>query len=1157
MRKHLFVTLLLACGMPLAGNFAAYANPVPQQQGQSVVTIKGTVLDENGEPAIGASVVEKGVSSNATATDVDGTFALRVKPGTILRISYVGYKTVEAPAQNGMSVTLQPTSEMLNELVAVGYGTQKRANLTGAVATVDVAKTMESRPVQDVTKALQGAVPGLTITTATGDIDQSSAISIRGVGTLTSGASTSPLIVVDGVPVDNMDFLNPEDIGDISVLKDAASSSIYGARAAFGVILVTTKSGSDKDRVSINYNNNFAWSGATVLPHFASTVDNIEASLQAYYRNPTSSAAKTEVGGMAYKDLLPYAKAWAEQHSGPYTDYRELQEFQSWDNVGDYVVNPDGTWLRYAEWDVADLLFNESAPSQKHTFSVDGTSGKTSYRISMGYDYKQGLQEFNPDKMSRYTANVNVSTELSSWLKAGARINYTQREVTKPRTSRNSYQYLWRWPYFMETYGWLTEESTGEPLTFRNEIMNRTQAYDDETTTRSTRLQGWLNANLFEGFNLQADFTYDLKTSNQHSAYALFRGWNGWGNAYTIYQAPTAGQSSTDAEKSASEGSRWTINVFATYAKTFAENHNLKLMAGGTAEEYRYSYFWFQNNGLTDYSLPVLGLTDGGKEGIQYAWDSSDSHRATAGFFGRVNYDYKGIYLAEANIRYDGSSRFPAADQWAWFPSFSAGYRFSEEAYFEPLKDVISNAKLRASYGHIGNESVGNYKFIQTISLGSQNVNWLGSAGNKLSSAGTPALVSSSLTWERIVTTDIGLDLGFMNNDLTVGIDWFQRETKDMIAPGMPAPSVLGAASPDRNSGNLRTRGWELSLSYNKQFGDVSFYAIASLSDSKSKVTKWEDNEAGTLYSYVPGKSGYLFYEGQNYGDIWGFEVDRYFEESDFSGKDAEGDYLYGAGVANQDYLEYGNFSFGPGDVKFKDLNGDGVINNGDPNMKDENGNLIPVGTVRNHGDLKVIGNALPRYEYSLRVGAAYKGFDLDLYFQGVGKRNIWQINSFVIPFAQTNCGLFDNQTSYNKYVVDANDNIVGYEIDQDNEYPALYGGVFGYNSRMKNTCDQGQNNFTCSDKNLVNMAYLRMKTITLGYTLPTEITRKALIQKARVYFSAENPFMIYNGAGKYNIDPEIEKGEASSAYSSAGVAAFGRTNPVMKTYSVGIQVTF
>ncbi len=436
-------------------------------------------------------------------------------------------------------------------------------------------------------------------------------------------------------------------------------------------------------------------------------------------------------------------------------------------------------------------------------------------------------------------------------------------------------------------------------------------------------------------------------------------------------------------------------------------------------------------------------------------------------------------------------------------------------------------------------------------------MNWINSAGTALNGASMPSLVRSSLTWERVITTDVGIDLGFFNNSLTASFDWYSRETKDMLAPGMPVPSTLGVAAPLENAGNMRTNGWEFAVSYNKSFGDWDVWATATIGDARSKVTKWNNNKDNTLYSYVYGSNTNRFYEGQYFGDIWGFTFDRFFEEGDFSGKVYDengkwtGEWIYSNGVADQSYLAYSPFYFGPGDVKFKDLNGDGKINNGDPDMVDENGNKIPVGTLRNHGDLKVVGNALPRYEYSFRLGAAWKGFDIDLFFQGIGKRDMWQVSNFTIPFAQSTSGLFEHQLSYNKYVVNDQNQIIGYEVDQSNLYPVMYAGTFGYNKRMQNTCNQGINNFTLSDRYLVNMAYLRMKNITVGYTIPADITTKAYVQKARVYFSAENPFFIYNGAGKFGLDPEMEGGV------SEGLAGFGRNNAMMKSYSFGIQVTF
>ena len=1188
---------MLLAGAPLCA-FHAQAEAAPQTQSQSVATITGSVFDENNEPVIGANVTPKGATKGVN-TDAFGNFTIKVKPGATLNVSYVGYKTSTVTAANGMSVYLQPTTEQLEQLVVVGYGTQKKANLTGAVATVDVARVMDSRPVQDVTKALQGTVPGLTITNTDGGIASGSSISIRGVGTMSNGQNASPLIIIDGVASDDLAYLNPEDIQDISVLKDAASASIYGSRAAFGVILITTKNANTKDKVKISYSNNFAWSGATTYPHMALNSECIEASLQAYAR--TGSGLNTEVSGMNYLKLLPYVKAWEQQHGNKgYTDYVELQPFESWDNVGDYAKDPEtGQWYHYAMWDVNKTLFNNAAPSSKHNVAIEGTSGKTQYRMSFGYDAKQGLQTYNPDHMHRYMANMSVSTELFSFLKAGARMNFSQRQYDDTWTNRYAYEYVWRWPSFEEGYGYITDPTTGERYGTRNDITDRLQGNPDQTRTRQMRLQAWMDATILPELTLHADFTYDIR--NMRAAYSnpqyTFINWN-WGKGdvpySNLYVTPAAAEN-TYAQNNSSESTRWTMNVYATYAKTFAQNHNLKVMVGANAEEYKYDQYSARRYNLLDNSKPGLVLTDGltyDKDGNpQYTnmtIGGSMSNSATAGFFGRINYDYKGIYLFEANGRYDGSSRFPADDQWAFFPSFSAGYRFTEEAYWnEQLKNILSNGKLRFSWGQVGNEAIGSNMFISTISSPS-SVNWLNGGGSGLiKGQGMPSVVSSTLTWERIQTTDIGLDLGFLNNSLNLTFDWYSRTTRDMLAPGAQLPQTLGATAPYQNSGRLRTNGWELALNWNHSFGDAQVFATFAIGDAKTKVTKWQ-NENLTLYSYRIGSGSNTnrLYEGQTYGDIWGMEFDRFFEVNDFTGKDEDGEWVLKQGVPSQEKLEYGNFKYGPGDVKYVDQNGDGVINCGteDPGVGKraayiaahpeaakflKNPNLAPddpkqgwwpVASMHNHGDLKVVGNAMPRYEYSFRLGGAWKGFDIDLFFQGVGKRKFYMINNFVLMQAQGNGNpLYKHQIEqgFNKYIYDPETfEITGYEIDQNNLYPVIYPGNFGYNTRYRQTLDQGINNWTTTDRYLTNMAYLRLKTATVGYTLPAEITKHALIERARIYFSCENPFFIYNGAGKFGMDPELSTSARGQA-SAAGVGAMGRTNPMMRTYSFGIQVTF
>lgn len=619
-------------------------------------------------------------------------------------------------------------------------------------------------------------------------------------------------------------------------------------------------------------------------------------------------------------------------------------------------------------------------------------------------------------------------------------------------------------------------------------------------------------------------------------------------------------------------------------------------MAGFTADQNDYNYFGAQVDYLADNNLPFLGLSTGGASGNGKYISNTITSRASAGFFGRVNFDYKGIYLLEGNIRRDGSSRFPANDQWAWFPSVSAGYRFSEEAYFKPIKEtnILTNGKIRASYGHIGNEAIGDYRFLSTVStIGSSYVYWLNSAGMKVNQMATPSLVSSSLSWERVITTDVGLDLGFFNNSLNLTFDWFQRDTKDMLAPGMGLPSVLGADAPLQNAGELRTRGWELGIGWNHSFGDADVYANFNIYDGKTTVVKYNN----------PNKLINEFYNGMTYGEIWGFETDRYFTENDFV-TDADGNRKYAQGIADQSGLQVnapnGNlFVYGPGDIKYKDLDGNGVIDGGFDDMyklngkyyiprssvpagytgdrvgnvyivdnetfnsikNDKNAVSISKGSVENHGDLKVIGNATPRYEYSFRIGGAWKGFDIDMFFQGVGKRDMWTTSNFVIPFSNNDNAVYANQEDYNKIIYNDAKEVIGYQISEGNFYPALSSGA--NQGGTITGIDNGANNFYPQSKYLMNMAYLRFKNLTVGYTLPVELTQKALIQKARIYFSADNLCFLYDGMRKYPLDPEMnstwsKKGSNTVVgvnQNSAGY--YGRREPIRRTFSFGIQVTF
>ena len=1102
--------LFLTCGSITV----AHANPVPQVVASNATSIvKGSVVDENGEPIIGASIQEVG-TTRGTTTNVKGEFSLKAGVGAKLQVSYVGYKTENVKAADGMKVKMTLDNALLDEVVVVGYGQQKKVNLTGAVSNVDLEKTLTARPEQDVTKALQGAIPGLTILTTSGDINEEATMKIRGIGSL--NGTGSPLIVVDGVPTENLSMVNGNDIASISVLKDAASSSIYGSRAAFGVILITTKQAKKGDRVSVNYTANFAWDKATYLPDYPDVPTQLEAALRAKARQGSGSV---ELFGMYFDQLLPYAKKWKEQNSGK-IGYGEMRPYVDDNNVGDYRFIGNQP-MYYADFDIQDIWYSNAAPSQSHNVTMSGSSGRTRFFTSFGYNAKEDIMKFNPGQRKRYNATVNLQTDITDWLTAGTRINYSRRHFSRADTWNNMYQYIWRWGSFFIPSGTINGED------FRVVAMQK-QAARKVTAFDQFKLNAFLKANITKELTVNADFTWQVddfnSKSTDNSVYGM--NWSGTSPQWIV------GQSSTCTWRDNSKRETWTANFYVNYAKSINEAHNFNVMAGVNGENMTYDYFYAQRPELYSLDYPELNLTYGDR--TKWQINASTKDRASAGYFGRINYDYKGIYLLELNGRYDGSSRFPEGDKWAFFPSASAGYRFSQEAYWDGLRDKVSNGKLRFSYGEIGNEDVGlDWPYVASIStISTGYVNWLNSSNSKVNEFDMPDWVSSSLTWERIKTIDVGLDLGILNDQITVGFDWFQRTTNDMFAPGKALPPSVGASTPTTNSGSLRTRGWELNINWRKQINkDLGLYANFSIGDSKSVVTKW-DNDKNIGH---PLDRAYA-YEGEVWGDIWGFETERYFTEADFVGKNADGSWIYAPGVADQTGLQTQTFVYGPGDIKFKDLNGDGKIDGGK-------------GTEEDHGDLKVIGNCLPRYEYSFHIGGTYKGFDLDLFFQGVGKRDMWTQSAFVFPeMREADLAIYANQTSYNIY--DPENGIVN--ISESNKFPCLFPGN-EYAGNVTGVAGEGGcHNYYPQTKYLVDMSYLRLKNVTLGYTLPEELTKKAFIQKLRVYASCSNLFLLHKGSGDLPIDPEMNAGQGALGYGT-----WGRTYPITKSWSFGLQVTF
>lgn len=1124
MKRHvaLIGALLLSCGV--SGSYASVPPPQIVTDSKTTVAVKGTIVDENGDPIMGASIAEIG-TTRGTVSDAKGSFELKTANNAKLRISFLGYKTVELKAKSGMHVQMTPDNALLDEVVVVGYGQQKKVNLTGAVANVDIDKTLGSRPEQDVSKALQGAVPGLTVLSNNGDLNATPSLSIRGLGTLSNKQKSSPLIVVDGVPTDNLTMINGNDIASISVLKDAASSAVYGARAAFGVILITTKQAKKGDRVTVKYNGQLAWDQATVLPDFPTVPEQLEAGLIGKKRAGESTP---ELFGMYFDKLLPLAQDWEKQYGGK-KGYSLMRPWKSDQEVGDYSFEAGPMY--YANYDIRKIWYDNAAPSQTHDVSISGSSGRTTFYTSLGYDYKQDIMKFNPAKRNRHNATVNLQTDITDWLTAGVRFNYTRRHFSRADTWTDIYQYLWRWGSYFIPSG-IYKDADGTEYDYRMIAMQK-QASRYVIAHDVLRMNAFVKANITKELTLNADYTYQIDNFNSKTADHSVQGMNWSGKKPTYFVT----SSNTSTNRWNRKSNRWTANAYLNYAHSFNDEHNLNVMAGVNGESFTSDYFGATRKLLYDENYPELNLAYGEMKDATIESETAD--RASAGYFGRINYDYKGIYLLELNGRYDGSSRFRSGDRWAFFPSFSLGYRFSEEAYWKNYRHIVSNGKLRFSYGEIGNEAIGDNMFLSTMTPYQVEPNskfiWLNGSGAKVNGFTMPTWVNPSLTWERIQTKNLGLDLGFLNDEFTLTAEVYERLTKDMLAPGNAIPSAVGAGAPYTNGGELQARGWELSVAWRKQFSkDFGLYANFSIGDSKIKVKKW--NNANKIIGHTNDVS--YAYEGQTWGDIWGFETDRYFTEDDFESRNADGSWVYKKGIADQTGIQTGNFVYGPGDIKFKDLNHDGKIDGGK-------------GTLEDHGDLKVIGNTLPRYEYSFHIGGTFKGFDLDLFFQGVGKRDVWTISAFNFPLMRNaDLALYKHQTKYNVYTWDADPDKKVVNIKQSNDYPCLWPGNEAAGNVSALSASKGSHNYYPQSRYLTHMSYLRLKNITLGYTLPKDLTRKAYIQNLRVYVSANNLFLLHKGNGDLPVDPEINEGQGIK------FGGWGRTQPITRTFAVGVQVT-
>ena len=1053
-------------------------NPQPSR-----ITITGSVIDADGNTMPGVNITVKGTLTGVVS-DMDGKYTITV-PGkeSVLVFSFIGFTSVEQPVGENriIDIILEEDSQQIEEVVVVGFGSQKKVNLTGAISSVKMADVMGDRPVVSASQALQGTIPGLQITTNTGKPGEAMTFNIRGTNRLNVDefGEGSPLVLVDNVPMD-INMISPADIETVTVLKDAASAAIYGARAAFGVILITTKQADKEQKIRINYNNNFAFTKPQELIEKANPLQTVQ-----LYRDMNYPSGNYTIGG---------------------------QNIASWlDYLNDYQSNPDKYPLGYhiddkgnrfdlREVNHLERIMDNSGFQQTHNVSVDGGTAKTSFRASFGYLDEDGILVTDKDSYNRYNISSFVNSEITDWLSAQLDVKYANATKTEPNMVS-----LRNWPFFrlaqlLPTYYPEGDiEIDGRMVPIGTPRWNIENSPEKKTTDQDIRLFGKAIFKPMKGLLINAEYTYNrtnqsIDTYNKKLSYVN-------AETSTFREAFThAGTSSYRVDSKYIDYK--SFNLYGNYDRAFGL-HNIGLMAGFN-QEYSYSNLvWAQRTGVNP-NAPAISSADGVMTN-----NGEYDEFALRGFYYRATYNYKGKYLLETNGRYDGSSKFPKGHRFGFFPSVSLGWRISDENFMGWSREYLNNLKLRGSFGQVGNQAIKNYAFLGPMT----SVNgWMNDNGIWNMTYSTPALFSSGFTWEKVETLDFGFDLNMFNNRLELVFDWYQRDTKGMLAPGRDLPSVIGATAPLENSANLRTRGWELAVSWRDRIGDDWRYSVGfNIYDSQSKVTRF-DNPTELL-----GSNQYR--AGQKIGEIWGLETDRYYTYDDFLvADDATRTYTLKPGVPTLDPFVRDPR---PGDILYKDLDGSGAIETSGSN------------TATDPGDRTIIGNSTRRYSYSINAHVGWKGFDLSIFLQGVAKRDVW-----IADHQQANFLLWPHTDTDNP---NAPSPVLAHHLDYwtpenpDAYYPRLSNqsgtnqGVDSYNRRYQT-------------KYLKNGAYIKLKNITLSYTIPQKwLERTHVIKSLKVFLSGEDLWTNHHMVK--GMDPE-QTFRVSTLY------------PFMKKYSFGLNVT-
>ncbi|CDF80792.1 TonB-dependent receptor [Formosa agariphila KMM 3901] len=1027
--------------------------------------VKGVIIDDYDMPLPGVNVVEKG-TKNGVITDFDGNYSISTTTSNpILIFSYIGYKTKEVQVSGQSVIDLKMESEYtaLDEVVAIGYAVKKKVNLTGAVSSID-SKVLESRPITNLSQGLQGQLPNVEISFPSGRPDETGEFNIRGLGSINGG---SPLILIDGTP-GNINTLNPRDIANVSVLKDAAASSIYGARGAFGVVLITTKKGKE-DGLNITYDSMFGFSSPTRIPKL-------------YLDDPVKYAEIHQQAGNSFSDAqMDYIKARANDPS--------LPEIVA-------SVNDAGQpyWLTAGNTNWYDLMYQDNAPMNIQNVGVSGESGKFNYYLSGGLLNQEGVYKIGTDDYKRYNLRTKITIDLASWLSVTTNTEFANGVYDQPNpyfrynlnVERMMSQEANPYNVLQTPDGYWTNH--GVVLGF---MQDGGRQVEDQKLFKTTLAfdMSFLNNDL----KIHGDYTYQndntLLTAKRISP--LYSPSPGIVEEFPIDDPNSLKRGTTDNDFNV-------INLHATYSKTLGK-HDFSAMLGYNQEEYSNSYYEVLRAGQLSDDYSSLNLSTGTIK----TYDK-ESEYALRGAFYRVNYNFNDRYLIELNGRYDLSSRFPTDDRGGFFPSISAGWRISEENFFKNANLGIKNLKLRASYGALGNQNVNDYLYISNLSV--NNSTWLFDDSIQ-PYAGAPSPISSNITWEQIKSSNFGLDLSTFNGRLTANFDYFIRNTYDMLIPGGSLPSIYGATVPMQNSGDLNTKGWEVSVGWRDNFmlaeKDFSYFVNVNVGDAKSEITSFNSNATKSLGSWTDPD----FYEGMVVGEIWGYTTDGYFQN------DGE------VNAAPDHQQVYPDFAPAPGDIKFVDTNGDGVIDKGQNTFDD-------------HGDLSVIGNSTPRYNYGFGLGFNWNNIDFSVFFQGVGERDFMPNNEAALYYGFYNRKyqpIFEHMTDY--WTAD----------NPDAAFPNPRGYIAGaWKDQPLSVNQTGQ---------IQDASYLRWKNLTIGYTFKRDVMK--FLESFRLYVSAEN-IMEWTALSEA-FDPEALGDDPYSP----GLDGQGMVYPLNRKVTLGLQLNF